>query len=284
MQLVPLIENWKQHFWIRRNFQVPFFTTSHSQNRKHCKSLHYRYLNKCFWSKNRSYVLQRPSLCLHQTLLLVRCVLRTAASRLRRTATFWSSLWSLSEPWPWWWWWWWPWSARVILQLSRGSRSLTGQRIHVATVASSLVDDVWNVSSHKPHGVIHFLAVMRLCRKRASHSASKRKGSQKDLRPPDLWIHHEEMEMKNMEKAPSVAPSGHDSPIQSCQDLPQVAHSQSESQIGSKSTHSGRAWKLVYLNCQFGFSKWIWCIYNKDWETFTFANQQLMFPVFITLI
>uniref|UniRef100_A0A8C7XMY8 DCC netrin 1 receptor n=1 Tax=Oryzias sinensis TaxID=183150 RepID=A0A8C7XMY8_9TELE len=76
-------------------------------------------------------------------------------------------------------------------------------------------------------------------KKRASHSASKRKGSQKDLRPPDLWIHHEEMEMKNMEKAPSVAPSGRDSPLQSCQDLPQVAHSQSESQMGSKSSHSG---------------------------------------------
>ncbi|KAL4005113.1 hypothetical protein ACER0C_004826 [Sarotherodon galilaeus] len=78
-------------------------------------------------------------------------------------------------------------------------------------------------------------------KKRASHSASKRKGSQKDLRPPDLWIHHEEMEMKNMEKAPSIAPSGHDSPIQSCQDLPQVAHSQSESQMGSKSSHSADA-------------------------------------------
>ncbi|XP_053266676.1 netrin receptor DCC [Pleuronectes platessa] len=76
-------------------------------------------------------------------------------------------------------------------------------------------------------------------KKRASTSASKRKGSQKDLRPPDLWIHHEEMEMKNMEKAASVAPSARDSPIQSCQDLPQVAHSQSESQIGSKSSHSG---------------------------------------------
>uniref|UniRef100_A0A3Q3Q0Z5 DCC netrin 1 receptor n=1 Tax=Monopterus albus TaxID=43700 RepID=A0A3Q3Q0Z5_MONAL len=76
-------------------------------------------------------------------------------------------------------------------------------------------------------------------KKRASHSASKRKGSQKDLRPPDLWIHHEEMEMKNMEKAPSVTPSGRNSPIQSCQDLLQVAHSQSESQIGSKNSHSG---------------------------------------------
>ncbi|XP_061658002.1 netrin receptor DCC [Syngnathoides biaculeatus] len=76
-------------------------------------------------------------------------------------------------------------------------------------------------------------------KKRASHSANKRKGSQKDLRPPDLWIHHEEMEMKNIEKAPSVAPSGHDSPIRACQDLPQVAHSQSESQMGSKSSQSG---------------------------------------------
>uniref|UniRef100_A0A7N8WX49 DCC netrin 1 receptor n=1 Tax=Mastacembelus armatus TaxID=205130 RepID=A0A7N8WX49_9TELE len=84
-------------------------------------------------------------------------------------------------------------------------------------------------------------------KKRASHSASKRKGSQKDLRPPDLWIHHEEMEMKNMEKAPSVAPSARDSPIQSCQDLPQVAHSQSESQIGSKSSHSGTV--LLWVSC-----------------------------------
>uniref|UniRef100_A0A8D3BVM2 Contactin-3 n=1 Tax=Scophthalmus maximus TaxID=52904 RepID=A0A8D3BVM2_SCOMX len=90
-------------------------------------------------------------------------------------------------------------------------------------------------------------------KKRASHGASKRKGSQKDLRPPDLWIHHEEMEMKNMEKAPSVAPSGRNSPTQSCQDLPQVAHSQSGSQIGSKSSHSGAGRKLTH-SCISSFS------------------------------
>uniref|UniRef100_A0AAY4AE83 DCC netrin 1 receptor n=1 Tax=Denticeps clupeoides TaxID=299321 RepID=A0AAY4AE83_9TELE len=50
--------------------------------------------------------------------------------------------------------------------------------------------------------------------KRATSSAGKRKGSQKDLRPPDLWIHHEEMELKNMEKPSSLAPSGRESPIQ----------------------------------------------------------------------
>uniref|UniRef100_A0A8C6KPC3 Contactin-3 n=1 Tax=Nothobranchius furzeri TaxID=105023 RepID=A0A8C6KPC3_NOTFU len=81
--------------------------------------------------------------------------------------------------------------------------------------------------------VVVVVIVALICTRRSSAHASKRKGSQKELRPPDLWIHHEEMEMKNMEKAPSVAPSGHDSPIQSCQDLPQVAHSQSESQMGS---------------------------------------------------
>ncbi|XP_045069819.1 netrin receptor DCC-like [Coregonus clupeaformis] len=79
-------------------------------------------------------------------------------------------------------------------------------------------------------------------KKRATHSAGKRKGSQKDLRPPDLWIHHEEMELKNMEKPVSAAPSGRDSPIQgSIQEIrsQSVSHSQSESQMGSKSSHSG---------------------------------------------
>ncbi|XP_016397843.1 netrin receptor DCC-like, partial [Sinocyclocheilus rhinocerous] len=76
-------------------------------------------------------------------------------------------------------------------------------------------------------------------KKRATHSAGKRKGSQKDLRPPDLWIHHEEMELKNMEKPSSSAPSGRESPTHSCQEMAPVSHSQSESQMGSKSSHSG---------------------------------------------
>ncbi|XP_043944949.1 netrin receptor DCC [Protopterus annectens] len=76
-------------------------------------------------------------------------------------------------------------------------------------------------------------------KKRATHSLGKRKGSQKDLRPPDLWIHHEEMEMKNIEKPSGSDPSVRDSPMQG-QEITQVSHSQSESQIGSKSSsHSG---------------------------------------------
>uniref|UniRef100_A0AAY4A923 Netrin receptor DCC n=1 Tax=Denticeps clupeoides TaxID=299321 RepID=A0AAY4A923_9TELE len=61
--------------------------------------------------------------------------------------------------------------------------------------------------------------------KRATSSAGKRKGSQKDLRPPDLWIHHEEMELKNMEKPSSLAPSGRESPIQTCQEIAPVTSS-----------------------------------------------------------
>ncbi|GCB67673.1 hypothetical protein scyTo_0000759, partial [Scyliorhinus torazame] len=80
-----------------------------------------------------------------------------------------------------------------------------------------------------------------LLRKRAAHSGGKRKGSQKDLRPPDLWIHHEEMEMKNIEKPSGTDPSVRDSPMQqSCQDITPVSHSHSENQLTSKSgSHSG---------------------------------------------
>ncbi|NXE99849.1 DCC protein, partial [Menura novaehollandiae] len=77
-----------------------------------------------------------------------------------------------------------------------------------------------------------------ICSRRSaarSRNAGKRKGSQKDLRPPDLWIHHEEMEMKNLEKPTASEPPGRDSPGKS-QEIPPVGHSQSESQLGSKGT------------------------------------------------
>uniref|UniRef100_A0A8C1VQZ4 DCC netrin 1 receptor n=1 Tax=Cyprinus carpio TaxID=7962 RepID=A0A8C1VQZ4_CYPCA len=86
--------------------------------------------------------------------------------------------------------------------------------------------------------VVVVVIVALICTRRSSaqqRNAGKRKGSQKDLRPPDLWIHHEEMELKNMEKPSSSAPSGRESPNQSCQEIAPVSHSQSESQMGSKS-------------------------------------------------
>ncbi|NWI19729.1 DCC protein, partial [Crypturellus soui] len=69
-------------------------------------------------------------------------------------------------------------------------------------------------------------------KKRAAHGAAKRKGSQKELRPPDLWIHHEEMEMKSMEKAAGSEAAPRESPAQ---DAAPVARSQSETQqLGAK--------------------------------------------------
>ncbi|NXO30411.1 DCC protein, partial [Cisticola juncidis] len=56
----------------------------------------------------------------------------------------------------------------------------------------------------------------------------KRKGSQKEPRPPDLWIHHEEMELKNMEKAPES-----EAPPQNSQEIPKEPKT-SESQPGNK--------------------------------------------------
>uniref|UniRef100_A0A6Q2ZIB5 DCC netrin 1 receptor n=1 Tax=Esox lucius TaxID=8010 RepID=A0A6Q2ZIB5_ESOLU len=102
--------------------------------------------------------------------------------------------------------------------------------------------------------VVVVVIVALICTRRSTaqqRNAGKRKGSQKDLRPPDLWIHHEEMELKNMEKPVSAAPSGHDSPIQgSIQEIrsQSVSHSQSESQMGSKSSHSGEtSWVVVMV-------------------------------------
>ncbi|XP_068855479.1 netrin receptor DCC-like [Aphelocoma coerulescens] len=47
----------------------------------------------------------------------------------------------------------------------------------------------------------------------------ERKGSQKEPRPPDLWIHHEEMELKNLEKAPESEPPRRESPAAEGQEI-----------------------------------------------------------------
>ncbi|XP_069737078.1 netrin receptor DCC [Phaenicophaeus curvirostris] len=66
---------------------------------------------------------------------------------------------------------------------------------------------------------------------RAAPSAGKRKGSQKELRPPDLWIHHEEMEMKNLEKAAGAEATGRETPMETNQE---INPSPSETQLGPK--------------------------------------------------
>ncbi|EEC18848.1 neogenin, putative [Ixodes scapularis] len=39
------------------------------------------------------------------------------------------------------------------------------------------------------------------CRYASSKGIAKGKGATKDLKPPDLWIHHDQMELKAMDKS-----------------------------------------------------------------------------------
>ncbi|NWV51269.1 DCC protein, partial [Daphoenositta chrysoptera] len=73
----------------------------------------------------------------------------------------------------------------------------------------------------------------RRSQERKRKKQGKRKGSQKEPRPPDLWIHHEEMELKNLEKAPESEPPGRDCPAPNSQEILSDPKA-SELQPGSK--------------------------------------------------
>lgn len=55
------------------------------------------------------------------------------------------------------------------------------------------------------------------CRKRAASKSTngshKYKGNSKDLKPPDLWIHHERLELKPTDKSPDPNPVMTETPI-----------------------------------------------------------------------
>uniref|UniRef100_A0A4W6F0C7 Neogenin 1b n=1 Tax=Lates calcarifer TaxID=8187 RepID=A0A4W6F0C7_LATCA len=65
--------------------------------------------------------------------------------------------------------------------------------------------------------VCHLYISVLLCRKRAASKSSngshKYKGNSKDLKPPDLWIHHERLELKPMDKSPEPNPVMTETPI-----------------------------------------------------------------------
>lgn len=56
-----------------------------------------------------------------------------------------------------------------------------------------------------------------ISRKRAAcksaNGSHKYKGNSKDLKPPDLWIHHERLELKPIDKSPETNPVMTDTPI-----------------------------------------------------------------------
>lgn len=65
--------------------------------------------------------------------------------------------------------------------------------------------------------VFHRCLCVLSCRKRAASKSSngshKYKGNSKDLKPPDLWIHHERLELKPMDKSPDPNPVMTETPI-----------------------------------------------------------------------
>lgn len=67
-------------------------------------------------------------------------------------------------------------------------------------------------------------------RKRAAcksvNGSHKYKGNSKDVKPPDLWIHHERLELKPIDKSPDPNPIMTDTPIpRNSQDITPVDNS-----------------------------------------------------------
>uniref|UniRef100_A0A8C9Z158 Neogenin 1a n=1 Tax=Sander lucioperca TaxID=283035 RepID=A0A8C9Z158_SANLU len=72
-------------------------------------------------------------------------------------------------------------------------------------------------SLYKKGSGFHRYLCLLSCRKRAASKSSngshKYKGNSKDLKPPDLWIHHERLELKPMDKSPDPNPVMTETPI-----------------------------------------------------------------------
>uniref|UniRef100_A0AAR2IGR9 Neogenin 1b n=1 Tax=Pygocentrus nattereri TaxID=42514 RepID=A0AAR2IGR9_PYGNA len=73
---------------------------------------------------------------------------------------------------------------------------------------------------------------------KSTNGSHKYKGNAKDLKPPDLWIHHERLELKPIDKSPEPNPVMTDTPIpRTSQDITPVDGHESED---SMSTLAGR--------------------------------------------
>uniref|UniRef100_A0A671R4F4 Neogenin-like n=1 Tax=Sinocyclocheilus anshuiensis TaxID=1608454 RepID=A0A671R4F4_9TELE len=73
---------------------------------------------------------------------------------------------------------------------------------------------------------------------KSTNGSHKYKGNSKDLKPPDLWIHHERLELKPIDKSPEPNPVMTDTPIpRTSQDITPVDGHESED---SMSTLAGR--------------------------------------------
>ncbi|TSL68267.1 Neogenin [Bagarius yarrelli] len=68
-----------------------------------------------------------------------------------------------------------------------------------------------------------FIIIAKRAACKSSNGSHKYKGNAKDLKPPDLWIHHERLELKPIDKSPEPNPVMTDTPIpRSSQDITPV--------------------------------------------------------------
>ncbi|XP_041715583.2 neogenin 1a isoform X3 [Coregonus clupeaformis] len=73
-----------------------------------------------------------------------------------------------------------------------------------------------------------------------SNSSHKYKGNSKDLKPPDLWIHHERLELKPIDKSPEPNPVMTDTPIpRTSQDINTVDPSLDNSLLQRRNSYRG---------------------------------------------
>lgn len=117
-------------------------------------------------------------------------------------------------------------------------------------------------------------------RKRAAcksvNGSHKYKGNSKDVKPPDLWIHHERLELKPIDKSPDPNPIMTDTPIpRNSQDITPVdnsldsnIHQRRNSYRGERSTSTSTIIvKIKYI-----------LLYLLDITSLTYYSVSLYFP------
>uniref|UniRef100_A0A8C7KVH6 Neogenin 1 n=1 Tax=Oncorhynchus kisutch TaxID=8019 RepID=A0A8C7KVH6_ONCKI len=82
--------------------------------------------------------------------------------------------------------------------------------------------------------------IMKRAASKSSNSSHKYKGNSKDLKPPDLWIHHERLELKPIDKSPEPNPVMTDTPIpRTSQDINPVDPSLDNSLLQRRNSYRG---------------------------------------------
>lgn len=100
-------------------------------------------------------------------------------------------------------------------------------------------------------------------RKRAAcksvNGSHKYKGNSKDVKPPDLWIHHERLELKPIDKSPDPNPIMTDTPIpRNSQDITPVDNSMDSNIHQRRNSYRGAGRPQMWGH-YFHFLQWPEC-------------------------